>query len=107
MCLWSKRTLREWSRALRSDRIGFPSEAPRTGEAIPMFVDLVDRGIIRVIDVLVVQKDAEGVVSGIEIRSDWLPFGGAANGRGDPDVRGPRGSGDYPGDRCACGPKGR
>ena len=40
--------------------IGFPSDAPRTGEAIPMFVDLVDRGIIRVIDVLVVQKDADG-----------------------------------------------
>ena len=47
--------------------IGFPPDAPRTGEAIPIFVDLVDRGIIRVLDVLVVQKDAEGTVLGLAI----------------------------------------
>jgi len=47
--------------------IGFPPDAPRTGEAIPIFVDLVDRGIIRVLDVLMVQKDAAGSVSGVEM----------------------------------------
>ena len=47
--------------------IGFPPDAPRTGEAIPIFVDLVDRGIIRVLDVLMVQKDADGRVSGLEL----------------------------------------
>jgi hypothetical protein len=47
--------------------IGFPPDAPRTGEAIPLFVDLVDRGIIRVLDVLVVQKDADGRVVRLEI----------------------------------------
>jgi hypothetical protein len=47
--------------------IGFPPDAPRTGEAIPIFVDLVDRGIIRVLDVLMVQKDAAGSVSGLEM----------------------------------------
>jgi len=74
--------------------IGFPAGAPRTGEAIPIFVDLVDRGIIRVIDVLVVQKDAEGVVSGIEIADldgdgagDLRVFEGARTGMlGDEDA---------------------
>jgi hypothetical protein len=47
--------------------IGFPPDAPRTGEAIPLFVDLVDRGIIRVLDVLVVQKDADGKIVRLEI----------------------------------------
>jgi Family of unknown function (DUF6325) len=74
--------------------IGFPAGAPRTGEAIPFFVDLVDRGIIRVIDVLVVQKDAEGVVSGLAIADldgdgadDLLVFEGARTGMlGDEDA---------------------
>ena len=74
--------------------IGFPAGAPRTGEAIPIFLDLVDREIIRVIDVLVVQKDAEGVVSGIEIADldgdgagDLLVFEGARTGMlGDEDA---------------------
>ena len=59
-----------------------------------MFVDLVDRGIIRVIDVLVVQKDAEGVVSGLEIADldgdgagDLVVFEGARTGMlGDEDA---------------------
>ena len=74
--------------------IGFPPDAPRTGEAIPMFIDLVDRGIIRVIDVLVVQKDADGVVSGLEIADldgdgsgDLVVFEGARTGMlGDQDA---------------------
>jgi hypothetical protein len=48
--------------------IGFPPDAPRTGESIPVFVDLVDRGIIRVLDVLMIQKDGEGRVSAVELR---------------------------------------
>jgi len=48
--------------------IGYPSDAPRTGEAIPLFVDLVERGIIRVLDVHLVQKDADGSVSALEIK---------------------------------------
>ena len=43
--------------------IGFPPDAPRTGESIPLVVDLVDRGIIRILDVMLVQKDADGVVT--------------------------------------------
>ncbi|HEY2631785.1 MAG TPA: DUF6325 family protein [Solirubrobacteraceae bacterium] len=47
--------------------IGFPPDAPRTGEAIPLFLDLVDRGIVRVLDVLVVQRDDGGNVTRLEI----------------------------------------
>jgi hypothetical protein len=67
--------------------IGYPPDAPRTGEAIPLFVDLVDRGIIRVLDVLMVQKDSEGNISGLEIADldgdgvdDLLVFTGARTG---------------------------
>jgi hypothetical protein len=67
--------------------IGYPPDAPRTGEAIPLFVDLVDRGIIRVLDVLMVQKDASGEISGLEIADldgdgvdDLLVFAGARTG---------------------------
>ncbi|HEY2536717.1 MAG TPA: DUF6325 family protein [Solirubrobacteraceae bacterium] len=74
--------------------IGFPPGASRTGEAIPVFVDLVDRGIIRVLDVLVVQKDAEGTVSGLAIADldgdgypDLAVFEGAQTGMlGDEDA---------------------
>lgn len=47
--------------------IGFPQEAPKTGEAIPIFVDLVERGIVRVLDVLVVQKDGDGAIAGLNL----------------------------------------
>lgn len=47
--------------------IGFPPDAPRTGEAIPIFVDLVKRGIVRVLDVLIVQKDDDGGVTGLNL----------------------------------------
>ncbi len=67
--------------------IGYPPDAPRTGEAIPLFVDLVDRGTIRVLDVLMVQKDSEGNISGLEIADldgdgadDLLVFTGARTG---------------------------
>jgi hypothetical protein len=67
--------------------IGYPPDAPRTGEAIPLFVDLVDRGIVRVLDVLMVQKDGEGNISGLEIADldgdgvdDLLVFTGARTG---------------------------
>ncbi len=73
--------------------IGFPPEAPRTGEAIPIFVDLVDRGIIRVLDVLMVQKDAGGNVSGLELTNlgdgfeELRVFEGARTGMlGDEDA---------------------
>jgi hypothetical protein len=74
--------------------IGFPADAPRTGESIPLFIDLVDRGIIRVLDVLIVQKEADGTVAGIELTdldgdgvTDLRVFEGARTGMlGDEDA---------------------
>jgi hypothetical protein len=74
--------------------IGYPADAPRTGEAIPLFVDLVDKGLVRVLDVLLVQKDAEGNISGLEITDldgdgvdDLVVFAGARTGMlGDEDA---------------------
>ncbi len=73
--------------------IGFPPGSARTGEAIPIFVDLVERGIIRVLDVLMVQKDSDGNVSGVEISDlgdgfeELRVFDGARSGMlGDEDA---------------------
>lgn len=74
--------------------IGFPPGAPMTGEAIPLLLDLVERGIVRVLDVLVVQKDSDGAVAGMaiaDIDQDGLPdlvvFEGAQTGMlGDEDA---------------------
>lgn len=74
--------------------IGYPPDAPQTGEAIPLFIDLVDRGIIRVLDVLLVRKDLDGTISGLEITdldgdgvNDLVVFEGARTGLlGDEDA---------------------
>jgi Family of unknown function (DUF6325) len=73
--------------------IGFPPDAPKTGESIPLFIDLVDRGIIRVLDVLMVQKGTDGSVAGVEITDlgegfeELRVFEGARSGMlGDEDA---------------------
>jgi hypothetical protein len=48
--------------------IGYPPDAPMTGEAGPLLLDLVDRGIIRVLDAMFVTKNADGTFSGFEAR---------------------------------------
>jgi Family of unknown function (DUF6325) len=75
--------------------IGYPPEAPRTGEAIPIFVDLVSRGIIRVLDVKGIRKEADGSFSGFDVTDaaeggapDLIAFEGAQTGLlGDDDLR--------------------
>jgi hypothetical protein len=75
--------------------IAYPPDAPATGEAIPLFVDLVDRGIIRVLDVQGIRKDEDGSFSGFDITGalseeapDLVVFEGAQTGLiGDEDVR--------------------
>jgi hypothetical protein len=46
--------------------IGYPPGAPMTGDAVPLLLDLVDRGIIRVLDVKFLTKHADGTVSGFD-----------------------------------------
>ena len=74
--------------------IAYPAGAPMTGDAVPMLLDLVDRGIIRVLDVMFVVKDADGTYSGFEATGlddksvgDFSAFEGASSGLlGDDDV---------------------
>ena len=74
--------------------IEYPAGAPMTGEAVPIFLDLVDRGIIRVLDVLIVKQNEDGTVSGLEARDldadtigDLKVFEGASSGLlGDDDA---------------------
>jgi hypothetical protein len=46
--------------------VEFPEGRP-TGRAFPLLVDLVDRGIIRIIDLIVVRKQLDGSVRGLAI----------------------------------------
>ena len=74
--------------------IGYPPGAPMTGEAVPILLDLVERGIIRVFDALLVRKDEDGTVSGFNLADldednvgDLSVFAGASTGLlGDNDV---------------------
>jgi Family of unknown function (DUF6325) len=72
--------------------IGYPPGAPMTGEAVPKFLELVDRGIIRVLDARFVRKDADGTYSGFDLADldkdtagDLTVFAGATTGLLDDD----------------------
>ena len=58
-----------------------------TGEGLPLLVDLVDRGIIRILDLVFVKKELDGSVSGLAIadldhdgKLDLAVFEGASSG---------------------------
>jgi hypothetical protein len=58
-----------------------------TGEGFPLLVDLVDRGLIRILDLTFIRKDADGSVIGLEIGDltgdgelDLAVFEGASSG---------------------------
>ena len=75
--------------------IGYQPDAPMTGDAIPHLLDLVDAGIIRILDVLFVRKDPDGSFSGFDAHDlseehvgDFAIFEGASSGLlGEDDVR--------------------
>jgi len=46
--------------------VEWPGRQP-SGEAVPHLVDLVERGIIRVLDLAFIAKDEDGSVAGLEI----------------------------------------
>ncbi len=67
--------------------VEWPADSPPTGEAFPYLVSLVDRGIINILDLSFVQKDADGNIFAAEIADfdlDGFPdlaiFEGAASG---------------------------
>lgn len=58
-----------------------------TGEGFPILVDLVDRGLIRILDLMFVRKEEDGSVVGLEIADltgdgtlDLATFEGASSG---------------------------
>ncbi|MEV4615889.1 DUF6325 family protein [Kitasatospora sp. NPDC049258] len=58
-----------------------------TGEGLPLLVDLVDRGIIRILDLVFVKKEADGSIVGVELadltgdgRLDLAVFEGVSSG---------------------------
>jgi len=66
--------------------IEFP-DGRTTGDALPRLVDLVDRGIVRILDLVFLRKEADGSVVGIEIADldgdgelDLQVFEGATSG---------------------------
>ena len=67
--------------------IAYPADAPMTGDAVPILLDLVERGIIRVLDARFVMKNEDGTFSGFEARDldgksvgDLAVFEGASSG---------------------------
>ena len=69
--------------------IEWPGRQP-TGEAAPLIVDLVDRGIIRILDVAFIVKGDDGTVAAIEASDleGFDEFDGASSGLlGEDDIR--------------------
>ncbi len=74
--------------------IAYPPGAPMTGEGVPLLLDLVDRGIIRVLDAMFVRKEADGTFSGFDATDltdkgfgEFVAFEGASSGLlGDEDA---------------------
>jgi hypothetical protein len=58
-----------------------------TGEGMPLLLDLVDRGIIRILDLAFIRKDADGTIAAVEIENmdaegaeEFAVFQGASSG---------------------------
>ncbi|MFF0298538.1 DUF6325 family protein [Kitasatospora sp. NPDC004614] len=73
--------------------ISFPGSR-LTGEGMPLLVDLVDRGIIRILDLIFLRKGTDGTVAAVEVadldgdgKLDLAVFEGASSGLlGDADL---------------------
>lgn len=64
--------------------VEWPGRQP-SGEAMPHLVDLVDRGLIRIIDLTFITKDTDGNVAGLELAdlgdvAELAIFEGASSG---------------------------
>jgi hypothetical protein len=62
-------------------------DQPPSGEVQPLLLDLVDRGIIRILDIAFLAKDRDGSVSGLEVggglqqlAAAFAEFEGASSG---------------------------
>ena len=75
--------------------LAYPPDAPMTGDAVPLLMDIVERGIIRIFDVMFVMKGEDGSVAGFEAKDlkdkdvgAFHVFEGASSGLlGDADAQ--------------------
>jgi hypothetical protein len=68
--------------------VEWPGGQPN-GEVAPHLIDLVDRGLIRVLDLIFLAKDEDGTIRGIEVgeMAELAVFEGASSGLiGDDDI---------------------
>lgn len=63
-----------------------------TGEGIPLLLDLVDRGIVRILDLAFIRKDTDGTVTAVAVEDmdatgarEFAVFQGASSGLLDRD----------------------
>lgn len=88
--------------------IDYPAGAPMTGEAAPLLVDLVERGLIRVLDATFVIKGEDGSFSGVAVSDmdqghigEFRVFEGATSGLIGEDDLGEIASAMGPGEAAA------
>jgi Family of unknown function (DUF6325) len=67
--------------------VEWPPDKQPTGEALPKLVDLVDRGLIRILDLAFVRKEMDGTVVGLDLQDldldgnpDLAVFEGVSSG---------------------------
>jgi Family of unknown function (DUF6325) len=84
--------------------VEWPADRQPTGEAFPLLVDLVDRGLIRVLDLTFVKKEMDGTIVGLDLQdfaADGDPhltvFEGASSGLLGEDDRKEAGNAIEPG----------
>jgi uncharacterized membrane protein len=86
--------------------VEWPGQQP-TGEAAPLLLDLVDRGLIRILDLVFVTKGEDGSVARLEISdlgdtvAELKVFDGASSGLLDDDDIGEAGEALEPGTSAA------
>ncbi|HEY5727312.1 MAG TPA: DUF6325 family protein [Acidimicrobiia bacterium] len=73
--------------------VEWPAGKQPTGEAFPFLVDLVDQGLIRLLDLAFVRKEEDGTIVGLDLNTfggdaELTMFEGAASGLiGEEDVQ--------------------
>ena len=86
--------------------VEWPGRQPN-GEVAPHLVDLVDRGLIRILDLALIAKDEDGTVAGIELAdlgdggAELSVFEGASSGLISDEDLGEAGSALEPGTSAA------
>lgn len=87
--------------------VEWPAGSPPQGEAFPYLVDLVDRGIVRILDMAFIEKGEDGSVMAIDVEDfdgdgylDLAVFEGASSGLLDEEDKTEAGNALEPG--CAA-----